>query len=207
MPHAEPAPEQSPEAPCSDLQQPIATDSNPLQPDPAAPLTKPEVCKLLGKSERTVNTYMADGRLAFRLINGKAHFDPAVVEGLKADLETPVVRGVAAPILPALAVSQKSDNGQTGSNGNGALARIVSTIDPEAARSVAEAFAVALRDGLRPQPPPALEAWKTLKEAAEYSGLPPRWLVKQARAGAPWAMNVGTEKTPDWRFRIEGGAR
>jgi predicted DNA-binding transcriptional regulator AlpA len=192
------------------LQQPAATDNNPLQPDAAA-LTKPEVCELLGKSERTVNTYMKSHRLPSRLIGGKAVFERGNVERLKADLETPIVRGV--PILSGMAVSPAVSNdagnrpAMDGQDpGNGALAVIDSGTMTTFAR-FADAIAAAVRPAVAPPPPPALQQWKTLKEAAEYSGLPPRWLAKQAKAGAPWAMNVGTEKTPDWRFRIAGGVK
>lgn len=182
------------------LPEPVADDGNPWQPGDT--LTKPEACDLLGKSERTLARLMKTV-LPFRLINGKAIFQRADVERLKADLETPVVRGAleARPILPGLAVSQKSENGHAGSNDTGALARI----DPGLAVFLKAVAA------LLPAPPPpraqGLEQWRTLKEAAEYSHLPPRWLTKQARAGVPWAMNVGTEKTPDWRFLIAGGAK
>jgi hypothetical protein len=41
----------------------------------------------------------------------------------------------------------------------------------------------------------------TLDQAHEQSGLPRAWLLAQARAGAPWAINCGTGKKEFWRFR------
>ena len=181
-------------------------------------LTKPEACELLGKSERTVNTYMSSGRLAFRTIGGKVIFDRANVERLKADLETPVVRGaVARPAWNPPPISQKSDNAALGPHqgqDTGALARI----DPENVKTVADAFAAALRSGLQPlEPRPVTKPWLTLAEAVEYSGLPASYLMSQARASQDAdvttdrgivVINVGSDKQHRWRFQRDslGGA-
>jgi hypothetical protein len=194
MPHAEPAQEPSPEAPCSNSQQPVATDDNPLQPDSAA-LTKPEACKLLGKSERTVNTYMADGRIAFRLIGGKAHFDRAVVERLKADLATPVVRGVQMPA--PLAVSNDASLVPARTDppllGRGDQFAVLTALLTRLETAVATAT-----------PSPVIPGtFVSLAEAVKCSGLPASYLLSQARAGVPWAINVGTGKKAFWRFCVD----
>jgi excisionase family DNA binding protein len=181
------------------LQDLAEDDRKPLQ--GAATLMKDAACAALGISQRTLQTYMASGKIPSQQVGGKTRFLQADVDRLKADLATPVVRG---PILPGLAVSQKSDNGHAGSNDTGALARI----DPEAVKNVANAFEVALRNALQPlAPSPGLERWMDLKAAVEYSGLSRKWLLTQARAGVPWAMNIGTAKNAVWRFRLAGGAK
>lgn len=57
-------------------------------------LTKNEVIALLGRSKRTIDTYMADGRLKYHYVNGpngkQSAFDLADVERLKRDLEAPI---------------------------------------------------------------------------------------------------------------------
>jgi excisionase family DNA binding protein len=192
------------------LQQPAATDDNPLQ--LARTLTKAEACKLLGKSERTVNTYMSDGRLAFQLVGGKAFFDRAAVERLKADLDTPVVRGsLAASSDIGQPRSATLNPDQPGSN---ALARI----DPENVKTVADACAAALRSGLQPlEPKPTPKPWLTLAEAVEYSGLPAAYLMGQAKASRDGfttyhgivVINVGSDKQHRWRFQRDslGGGK
>jgi hypothetical protein len=61
-------------------------------------LTKHEVIALLGKSKRTIDTYMKDGRLPYHYVHGpngkQAEFHAADVERLKRDLDTPIERGV-----------------------------------------------------------------------------------------------------------------
>jgi hypothetical protein len=45
--------------------------------------------------------------------------------------------------------------------------------------------------------------WLTLAEASEWSGLPAAWLLAQARAGAPFALNVAHGSKAHWRFNRE----
>lgn len=42
--------------------------------------------------------------------------------------------------------------------------------------------------------------WLSLKEAAEYSGLPAAWLLEQARAGQLRAVNTGKGSREFWKF-------
>jgi hypothetical protein len=51
-----------------------------------------------------------------------------------------------------------------------------------------------------PAPAPVVRPWLTLREADAYSGLPAPYLLAQARAGAPFARNVGQGTRPRWRF-------
>lgn len=44
-----------------------------------------------------------------------------------------------------------------------------------------------------------------LADAIAISGMPASWLLAQARAGVPWAINVGTGKKAFWRFSIASG--
>lgn len=61
-------------------------------------MTKAEVCEFLGKSKRTLDTYMAAGRLPVRYFHGpngrQSAFDRKAVELFKAELDTPMVRAV-----------------------------------------------------------------------------------------------------------------
>jgi excisionase family DNA binding protein len=56
------------------------------------PVNKTEAAAYLGKSPRTLNTYLASGRLTVRYIKGKtsdqADFDEADLQRLKAELDT-----------------------------------------------------------------------------------------------------------------------
>lgn len=91
---------------------------------------------------------------------------------------------------------------------------------PRFARADAEKFRAQLAEGLAAPPRAAVQAysipavarawrpWLTLKEAAEYSGLPEAWLLGQARNPLPSegivdAVRVGGQGTPGgvWRFR------
>jgi predicted DNA-binding transcriptional regulator AlpA len=57
-------------------------------------LNKNEVIALLGRSKRTIDTYMADGRLPYHYVQGlngrQSAFLAADVENLKRDLEAPI---------------------------------------------------------------------------------------------------------------------
>lgn len=54
-----------------------------------------------------------------------------------------------------------------------------------------------------PPPPVTMPGpFVSLAEAVTLSGMPASWLVAQARAGVPWAVNVGTGKREFWRFSI-----
>jgi len=50
------------------------------------------------------------------------------------------------------------------------------------------------------QPQPRIKPWLTLIEAAEYTGLPASYLLKQAKYGALDARDVGPRPGGRWRF-------
>jgi hypothetical protein len=145
------------------------------------PLTKDEAAEALGKSRRTIETYAATGKLPCIYVTTKfgrqATFDPGDVARLKAELESPIHRMIepeppATPPAPAL----RSHDPFAG------LAAHLAKLSPS-------------------NPPPTIGKWLTLDQAHEQSGLPRAWLLAQARAGAPWAINCGTGKKEFWRFR------
>jgi hypothetical protein len=185
------------------LPEPVTGDDTPWQPGDT--LTKPEACELLGKSERTLARLMSDRKIAFRLINGKAIFQRADVERLKADLETPVVSGAVVPILPGMAVSPAVSNDADG-NVQPTAATALARIEPALMTFVdyvgAATAALLERSAPTPPPRPGLERWMDLKAAREYSGLSRKWLLAQARSGVPWAINDGTAKNEKWMFRL-----
>jgi excisionase family DNA binding protein len=153
-------------------------------------MSKPEVCEYLGKSKRTVETMVARGRLGIAYVqgpNGKtAVFRRSDVEALKREIDTPMHR---ATELPA-----RQPDSQT------AVALRPSSSDPFAGL----AAHLAKLSAAFPSPPPTVGKWLTLDEASEASGLPKSWLLAQARAGAAFAMNVGSGKKAAWRFRADG---
>jgi hypothetical protein len=73
-------------------------------------------------------------------------------------------------------------------------AALAHTAPPGAWETLAGAFAARFAPAA-PVPP-----WLTLREAAEYSGLPASWLEREARAGNAFALNVGSAKRASWRF-------
>lgn len=160
-------------------------------------LTKREVIDFLGKSKRTVEIYIHDGRLPCQYFNGPngktAVFDRAAVEALKRDLDTPTVRAVpAGPQTTSTHVNTRHDM-----NGEALALRSVSSGDPLALLTTALARFV-------PAPAPVIKPWLTLSEAVDYSGLPSTYLVQAARAGTIRAVNVGTGEKAFWRFNREG---
>jgi hypothetical protein len=158
-------------------------------------MSKADVCAYVGKSKRTIDNYIATGRLAvayFQGPNGKTGiFQRADVEALKVDLETPTYR---PPVVRE-------------SNYERSAATAVGPHVPEASRL--QHF---LAEVLRAYPVDRIRPWLTLAEAADYSGLPAGWLLAQAREGKCGsiadpprpgvirAINVGTGSKEFWRF-------
>jgi hypothetical protein len=46
-------------------------------------------------------------------------------------------------------------------------------------------------------------AWLTLDDAAKRTGFTRSWLLQQAAAGVPWAIDVGVKTKAFWRFNAE----
>jgi hypothetical protein len=73
-------------------------------------------------------------------------------------------------------------------------------------RSVALYLAQLVAGATAAAPAPA-RPWLSVEEAAEFSGLPAAFLRRQAAAGVPWVVNVGTDERPRWRFNRDALAR
>jgi hypothetical protein len=146
-------------------------------------MSKPEVCEYLGKSKRTIETFVSRGRLGvsyFAGANGKtAQFRRAEVEALDRELKTPVHRAT-----PQLEVYRPDP-----ARGPDPFAGLAAHL-----AQLSQAF---------PSKPATVGAWLTLDAAAEASGLPKSYLLAQAKLGAPYALNVGSAERPRWRFRTE----
>lgn len=150
---------------------------------PPKALNKHEVIEYLGKSKRTVETYIASGRLPCHYFNGPngktAAFNPEDVKRLKSELEIPMVR-----VLPVKSDSQK----QT---------------DPKSQVSEAVDLALllsAISAGRGEQKP-----WLTLEEAIAYSGLTRKWLLGAVDTGAVDIRDMGKHaRGGRWRFARRG---
>jgi hypothetical protein len=173
------------------------------QPAATKNLTKREVIEALGKSKRTIETYIKDGRLACTYINGRngrqALFDADAVAALKREIDTPAEKPAAPRIVPA---AEKPAKTQPPDGAQFTLADVSRVVAALAAQT--------------PKP------WLTLGEAAEFSGLPKAWLLAVARLGHPEsaadraycdphgtvvAVNVGSEARASWRFNREALAK
>lgn len=157
-------------------------------------MSKREVCAFVGKSKRTIDSYIATGRLKvgyFHGPNGKTGiFRREDVEALKRDLETPTYRPPVMRVLPAPPESSDAGFAVAGRGETAVGAHI-----PQA--SALQHF---LAEVLRTHPVNRIRPWLTLAEAVEYSGLPASYLLAQARAGKARAINVGSGIREFWRF-------
>jgi predicted DNA-binding transcriptional regulator AlpA len=147
-----------------------------------ATLTKRDVIELLGKSKRTIDTYMADGRLPYDYVTGangkQAAFSREDVERLKRELETPIR---ATPGAVAVTDSNRIEPYRA---------------DPQA---IAGTIAAVLREALHAPAP--VRPWLTLAEATQWSGLPASYLVRAAKEGKVKALNVARNGgRAFWRF-------
>ena len=164
--------------------------STATQPTNPATMTKAEVQEFLGKSKRSVETYVSDGRLPAKYFNGPngktAIFERADVEAFKRSADEvwePNGHGTANPGSMAVVPAR------------GAV--------PAADMFAGLAEHLARLSAAYPPPVPVLGTWATLDDAAKQSGLPKSYLVAQAKSGAPFALNVGSDKRAAWRFRVE----
>ena len=165
----------------------VNLSSMPTPEEAPATMTKREVCAHLGKSKRTVETYISDGRLPCEYVNGpngkQLSFRAEDVERMKRDIDMPIARtppvctDTATPV-PSTALAYRADS------------------DPFAGL----AAHLARLGAAFPSKPPALKPYVTLAEAVEYSGLPAAFLISQAREGSIDAVNVGKGKKEFWRF-------
>jgi hypothetical protein len=152
-------------------------------------MTKAEVIEHLGKSTRSVETYVKSGKLPAKYVNGPNGktlvFERVDVEQFKQSSEeswTPNVTALAN--TPGAAPARTSE-------AEGVI-RLLTAMLQNRPASAPEPF-----EG---------RVWLTLDEAAKLSGLPRPWLVAQARLNGSGyyecvkAMNVGTERKASWRF-------
>jgi hypothetical protein len=109
------------------------------------------------------------------------------------ELDTPTFR---APL--ALPVKAGSD---TANPGSVALAPV------RQAQDFVRLLDTILRARELPASPTMPGPFVGLKDAVALSGMPASWLLAQANAGVPWAINVGTGKKKHWRFSIAGKSR
>ncbi len=129
-------------------------------------VSKPDAARYLGKSARTIEQYVTDGRLPAQYITGahglQAKFYHSDLIRLKEVLDTPTVRAVSS-----------SSNGPS-----------PPPADPTAVARITEFESGARLMGqlLKGRyEPPAPKRWMTLDQAADYSGLPTAVLRRAVR--------------------------
>jgi hypothetical protein len=168
-------------------------------PDLSAWPTQTEAAVQLGTNERTIRRWIEAGRLRAgkRPVAGakpQTVIDPDSIKRLQAERE----RGKPVVMPAPEATIRDPDNlphAMPDVRINGELARI----DPFAGLAAHLAKLAAYY----PTPPPTLPGpFISLEEAAAISGMPKSWLLAQAKAGVPWAINISTGKRARWRFSI-----
>jgi hypothetical protein len=159
-------------------------------------MNRREAANYLGKSARSVATYVAEGKLKQSLIKGRtgmeAFFEEADLERFKRELETPLVR--VAP-EPGTLVPVESANSLAPLAAAFAAALRTALPSPESAEVTRETYLAEKR---------ARWPWLTLADAAQQSGLPKSYLLRRALAGAEFAINLSEPgKRANWRVNIE----
>jgi predicted site-specific integrase-resolvase len=166
--------------------------SHAAKPAQSKTLTKREVIELLGKSKRTVETYIASGRLPCEYFNGPngktASFKTEDVKRLKLENDTPT------PCVPRVIEKAKREP------------RLVAVAERAAAPLALPPAAdlAFIFERAREYAQLAPKPWLDVKAAADYSGLPASYLVQAAREGKIRAVNVGKGAREFWRFNREG---
>lgn len=169
-------------------------------------LLKEEAAKLLGVATRQVERrarhgYIESKRLA-RGINettARVVFSRADILALKAG--KPNMHAVPVP-ADAPEASPKPEATTKG----GEVTAIAKRPDPAGDPFAGLPAFLARLSALYPAQPATMPGpFVSLAEAVTQSGMPASWLLAQARAGVPWAVNVGTGKKAFWRFAIAAG--
>lgn len=169
-------------------------------------IPKSEAARLLGVGMRQIERREQNGLIEKRTMprlptesTGRVLYSRADVAALKA----------GTPNMHARPVAENRQNSQNGSNGPTELARIPAGRARAALERGQDVSANAIAGHLlsviaaKYAAPPAPKPWLTLDEAYEYSGLPKNYLLAEARAGRPFALNVGDNARPRWRFNRE----
>jgi hypothetical protein len=164
-------------------------------------LPKAEAAELLGVSLRQLERRHSEGVVAKRVLPKAKGETASRVVYSRADIEA---LKAGAPRLP-------SQDGWPLLFGE---RRIAPTDGPQAANlqpssaNMVAGLAQVLESLRTTQAASAVSRpWLTLEEASGYSGLPATFLLRQARAGVPWAVNVGSDKSVRWRFNRDALAR
>jgi hypothetical protein len=166
---------------------------------------KKEAAELLGCSVRWLERIAARGHLRVET-HARARGRGRMAVYAKADLDAWLAgepNSHAVEVAPAPAAgSNAADTVALAPNGAGKSA-------PGMGPGVAQGVALALGAiaAQKPAAAPPVKPWLTLREAAEYSGLPVTYLVRQAKNGADFVRNVGTEAGPRYRFNRDALAR
>lgn len=162
--------------------------------DPHLWLSKTEAADYAGVSIRSLERREAAGQLEKRILprGGGVVYSKADLKAIKHGNPRPV-------ILPGPGAPDPYANGAAAGV---AIARAAAPrVEPLALIGAVELLADTIEKRGKAAP---VKPWLTLEEAAEYSGLPIGWLRKQAIAGVPFVINVGTEKARRFRFcRVE----
>lgn len=160
-------------------------------------MTKPEVVEYLGKSKRSIEMYVAAGRLKVKYFSGNngktALFERAEVEAFKQVLTGTWDRVIDLDCGPKSGSPAK-------------LIQIEKALVPaptdSRVDSISDAILLSLLRGVPAAQPTMPGPFVGLADAVAISGMPASWLLAQARAGVPWAVNVGTGKKAFWRFAV-----
>ena len=159
-------------------------------------MTKTEAATLLGVSVRQLEKRETQGFIRKMTLPRAKHERTAPVRYSRADIEA-FKAGDRSRGDETEAEPLRTKNGHETANGAGkAVARVAPAGDALALLAAALARIAPAAPATMPGP------FVGLGDAVELSGMPASWLLAQARAGVPWAVNIGTGKKAFWRFAI-----
>lgn len=179
----------------------------------AAPewLPKRDAAAFLGISNRQLERRAYDGYIAKRFLERKPTDRSQTVVYKVEDLRA--LKDGAPNVTPVVRAAPKRKRRKREQSPLALVPAAPASYDAAPAPH-ADSLAALLAHLGAGQPPAPVKPWLTLKEAAEYSGLPASYLIALARKavyrpdGRPdVAINVGTDRRASWRFSREGLAR
>jgi hypothetical protein len=158
-------------------------------------LTKDEAAALLGVHPRQVERREAGGQIRKKALprepgqtTARVVYSRADLLAVKAGTPNDYRRAGSVPGANALTVAGSYDAGAAVGPGAAAL---------ETLAAVLQRIAPAVHE-----PNHAPRPWLTLEEAAEYSGLPAAWLLRNAKEAYVGAIDLGGRpRGGRWRFR------